>query len=194
MKKITDRFLLGIISGLGGNLAKTAVEAGFKPLGFKQTARKKASGIFLQKSEIDKPMGKAVGLIADNLVAAGLGISCVYWLTLMGKDNYILKGAGLGAMEWGAIYGIMSKMGATSIYPSPPLDSLVSFLSHVAFGVTKIKIATTLGDERLFHPKNLSLEINNPQELKIPSFNSGKKNVDIQNINKQGDSMYNNVP
>lgn len=195
MKKITDRFLLGVVSGLGGNLAKMAIEAVFKPFGFKQTGIMKASGIFVKKSDMNKPMGKAVGFIADNMVAAGLGITCVYWLTLMGKDHKILKGAGLGAMEWAALYGVMSKMGATSIYPSPPLDAIVSFLSHVAFGATKISIITALGDDRLFHPKNLSLEIEDPQDLKMPTLNSAKKKViAIQHRIKQENKVYNDAP
>ncbi|MDN5323691.1 MAG: hypothetical protein PWQ67_2145 [Clostridia bacterium] len=35
------------------------------------------------------------------MIVSGLGVTCVYWLTLMEKDNYILKGAGLGATRNG---------------------------------------------------------------------------------------------
>lgn len=51
------------------------------------------------------------------MIAVGLGVSCAYWLSIMGKDKYILKGAGLGAAEWAALYGVLSKLGATAIFP-----------------------------------------------------------------------------
>jgi len=151
MKKIKDRFLLGIISGLCGNIAKRAVENFFNNIGFSQSnGRKTAAGIFLKKSDINTPYGKAVGQLADHMIAAGLGVSCIYWLTLMGKDHYLIKGGMLGAAEWTALYGALSKLGATVIFPVPPKDAIATFISHVAFGTTKAYVATKLGDERLF--------------------------------------------
>lgn len=70
----------------------------------------------------------------------------------MGKDKYLIKGAGLGAAEWASLYGIASKIGATSIYPLKPKDAITTFISHLAFGTTKITIVSKLGDSRLFKP------------------------------------------
>lgn len=168
MKKISDRFLVGIISGLGGNLAKIAVEQIFNRTGFsKSNGHTTAAGIFLKKSDVSSSYGKVVGVIADNMIAAGLGVTCLYWLTLMGKDKYLIKGAGLGAAEWASLYGIASKIGATSIYPVKPKDAIATFISHLAFGTTKITIASKLGDSRLFKPNNLIEEIDEPQSLFI---------------------------
>lgn len=166
MKKIKDRFLLGVISGLGGNIAKMAVERFFRRTGFSTSlGRKTAAGIFLKKSDINTPHGKAVGIIADNMIAVGLGVTCSYWLTLMGKDYYLLKGAGLGAAEWASLYGVLSKLGATTIYPIKPKDALATYLSHLAFGAVKISIVRHLGDERLFKPKNWTKGIQEAQDL-----------------------------
>jgi len=166
LKKITDRFYLGIISGLGGNLAKIAVERFSNKIGFsKSNGYHTAAGIFLTKSKILSPYGKAVGIIADNMIAMGLGVTCIYWLTLMGKDKNLIKGAGLGAAEWAVLYGVASRIGATSIFPVKPKDALSTFISHLVFGVTKMTIAVNLGDDRLFKPNNLTLEIKEPQNL-----------------------------
>lgn len=82
MKKITDRFWLGVISGLGGNVAKMAVERYLNKIGFsKGNGRKTAAGIFMKSSDVSTPYGKAVGYIADNMIAASLGVTCAYWLT-----------------------------------------------------------------------------------------------------------------
>ncbi len=110
--------------------------------------------IFLKKSDLSSPYGKAVGIIADNMIAMGLGVTCIYWLTLMGKDKNILKGAGLGAAEWAVLYGVASRIGATSIFPVKPKDALATFISHLVFGITKMTIAVNIGDERLFKPGN----------------------------------------
>lgn len=166
INKITDRFWLGVISGLGGNLVKTAIEEFFKRKGvIKSTAIEKASGIFVDKKDISSPQGRMVGFIADNMIAGALGVSCVYWLTLMGRDKYLLKGGFLGAIEWTTIYGVLSRAGATSIFPVKPADALVGFVSHFAFGMTKIALSANLGDTRLFQPKNLAFQPDEPQEL-----------------------------
>ncbi|MDQ7093287.1 hypothetical protein REC12_06765 [Desulfosporosinus sp. PR] len=167
MRKINDRFWLGTISGLGGNLAKLMAEQLFNRIGFTKTnGYTTAAGIFLKKSKVASPYGRAVGILADNMIAVGLGVTCTYWLTLMGKDRFLIKGAGLGAAEWASLYGVVSKLGATTIYPVKPQDALATFVSHLLFGLTKTTIAVTLGDERLFKPKNLTLEINHPQSFK----------------------------
>lgn len=167
MKKITDRYWLGIISGIGGNLAKNLLESIFVKRGLlKITARQKAAGIFVNKSDIDTPGGRLLGIVADNMIAAMLGITCTYWLTLMGKDKHLLKGAGLGAVEWASLYGVASKVGATSMVPMKPQDALFALLGHFAFGMVKIHIATTLGDSRLFQPAHLSLQIEEPESFK----------------------------
>lgn len=166
MKKIKDRFWLGIIAGLGGNMAKMVVEQLFDKTGFsKGHGYDTAAGIFLRKSDISTPYGRAVGIVADNMIAAGLGVTCTYWLTLMGKDKYLVKGAGLGAAEWAALYGVLSKLGATAIYPVKPQDTIATYISHLVFGATKIAIAANLGDSRLFKPKNLTMEINEAQSF-----------------------------
>lgn len=166
MKKITDRFWLGVISGLVGNIAKTAVEEIFNKTGFsKSRGYTTAAGIFLKKSDVSTPYGRVVGMIADNMIAAGLGVTCTYWTTLMGKDKYLIKGAGLGAAEWGFLYGVLSRLGATAIYPVKPKDCIATYISHLAFGATKMAIAVNLGDSRLFKPNNLKLEIDEPEDL-----------------------------
>ncbi|MGI6685199.1 MAG: hypothetical protein ACOX47_06940 [Bacillota bacterium] len=168
MKKLTDRFLLGVIAGLGGNIAKITVEHFFNRTGFSQSnGHTTAAGIFLKKSDINTPYGKLVGYIADNMIAGGLGVTCTYWATLMGKDNYLLKGAALGAGEWTALYGVLSKLGATAIFPIKPKDAFATYLSHLAFGAVKMAIAVNLGDSRLFNPSNLTLEIGEPESFLV---------------------------
>ena len=131
----------------------------------KETGAKKAAGIFLKKGDVSSLPGQIIGHLADNMIACGLGISCVYWLTLMGKDHYLLKGAGLGVAEWTALYGVASRIGATSIFPTKPKDALAAFSTHLVFGATKMIIAINLGDERLFSPGNFTQEIKKPQGI-----------------------------
>ena len=50
-------------------------------------------------------------------------------------------------------------------FPVKPQDALAAYISHVAFGATKMVITRHFGDERLFKPKNLTMEIGEPQDL-----------------------------
>jgi len=83
----------------------------------------------------------------------------------MGKPGTLYKRGWLSAAEWGVLYGIASRLGATAIFPVKPKDAIAPFVSHLAFGVTKTTIAVNLGEERLFKPKNLTKEIDEPQYL-----------------------------
>lgn len=160
MKKITDRFLLGVVAGLAGNIAKKAVEMAFLKKKYTDTIGvKKAAGILVKKADISTPYGKLAGVLADNIIAALLGVTCTYWFTLMGKDKYLLKGPLLGTAEWAALYGMMSRLGATEISPIKPKEAIVGCLSHLAFGAAKGWTIANLGDERLFKPQNLVREI-----------------------------------
>jgi hypothetical protein len=49
-----------------------------------------------------------------------------------------------------------------------PTEALSTYLSHLAYGAVKISIARHLGDERLFKPTNLTLEIQEAQDLHQP--------------------------
>ena len=87
--------------------------------------------------------------MADNLIAS-FGDNLL--VNADGKD-YLLK-----ERSWGCRPPLrVTQNWGLHIYPSSPKNSLISFISHLAFGAAKIAIAVHLGDQRLFKPRHFSL-------------------------------------
>lgn len=157
METIEDRTIAGIIAGLGGNVMKMAIEHTARAAGLtRETGMKKAAGFFLSPTMVETPKGKFIGFIADTTVALMLGIFGSYVLFVTGRDYHGIKGLALGHMSWSAMYGIMARLGATSIKASDPDTYLISLLSHSVFGIGKTFLLTRIGDANLFQPPVLT--------------------------------------
>lgn len=59
------------------------------------------------------PIGKLVGVLADNTVAGALDMANVYMLSATGKDRAIPKRVALSAFSWIVLYGILPSLGVT---------------------------------------------------------------------------------
>lgn len=163
MQKIKDRITLGIISGILGNAAKE-LTAAFLIRAMKlgtSNGPTYAAGIFLPKRTMmfskKSPEVKAIGFATDHIIGAALGIFAVYILSFTGKDNYVLKGLGLGHVSWTCMYGFLAKMGATSVYPAGAKNTINNLLNHSVYGIATKYAAIKLGDEELFHPNITAL-------------------------------------
>lgn len=161
MKKIKDRIILGIISGLIGNLSKQLVSKTIIKL-FKFGNRdgiKIAAGIFLPKRKVIKNSIKTriIGVVADNCIGSILGVVTTYLLGLTGKDNYRVKGIANGHFFWVTLYGFLSRMGATSAYPMSEDENIIGFINHTVYGWITSEAAVRLGDSSLFKPHLKSL-------------------------------------
>ena len=167
MKKIKDPILLGVVSGLAGNLLKNIGNFVNVKLGMTQsTYPRVAGGIFMKQNQVESIPGKTVGWIADSAVAGGLGIGLVYLLKLTGKDHALIKGVIYGDSAWTVLYTFANKLGVSKIYPLDPKTNLSGYMNNTLYGIGTVLAATTLGDEDLFAKEDI--EINkNPDEIKI---------------------------
>ncbi|HBX23184.1 MAG TPA: hypothetical protein DEF34_06085 [Desulfotomaculum sp.] len=148
---IKDRFLLGIVSGLTGNAVKIALGS----LAMKYNLSEfdgpvRASSMLLPAHKITGKRGKVVGYLADNIIAATLGIVSVYALSITGKDRATLKGALAGGMMWTALYGVFGTMGATRIRAALPKTALTEFFVQTVYGAVTATVASKLGASGLF--------------------------------------------
>ncbi len=158
MQKLTDRFIGGVIAGLGANIAKMGIEHTAKALGLtKETGTSKAAGFFLTSRKINTSKGKVIGFIGDNTIALFLGVFASYLLTFTGRDKSLLKGLIIGNMSWNVFYGIISQFGATKVKTNDPNTHLISFISHSVFGITKAYLLTKIVDQGLYEPNFNSL-------------------------------------
>lgn len=151
MQKIKDRIMLGVLTGLAGNVVKLSITKVAKKLGWADIdGPVKAAGMIVPTYKTATSGGMAVGYITDSIIAAILGITTVYLLSFTGKDKAALKGAFSGQAMWGILYGMLSTMGATKISPVYPRTALTEFVAHTAYGATATTVAALLGDPSLF--------------------------------------------
>ncbi|HHT43253.1 MAG TPA: hypothetical protein GX014_07630 [Firmicutes bacterium] len=151
MKKLRDRLLLGVVSGMTGVAVKGAVSRVLFRGSFSEAAGpRRAAGMLLPPQKTATPGGKVVGWLADAAVGSLLGILSVYVLSFTGKDKAALKGFTTGALAWVGLYGVLANMGATDIQSSEPRTVLNEFATHTIYGVVASTTAAYLGDQGLF--------------------------------------------
>lgn len=151
--KIKDRILLGIVSGLAASIPGRALnELEYKRGLTDQTYEQAASYVFIRRKQIQTLPGKAIGIIANQALAATTGVLTAYVLSSTGRDHAILKGMGIGILYWMALRGLPSKLGFA--FPQKkPLTPLLSLLDHLIFGATLGYLTDKLGDDSLFPGK-----------------------------------------
>lgn len=150
--KIQDRLLLGIVAGLGGNLAKLAIgKTGKKMQWAELHGPDMAAGMFIPPVKLASTQGRVAGLIADSVIAGVLGVVIVYGLSLSGRNQAPIKGLATGSAMWTGVYGIASAMGLTKVKPHSPTTVLNEFVSHSIYGLVTATLAVKLGDEGLFN-------------------------------------------
>ncbi len=172
MPKITDRFIGGVLAGLGANVVKQAIDWAFFSRGYsKECGAHKAAGFFLKARHTRTRFGTCLGIVADNSIAAGLGICAAYLFTFTGKDYALLKGLVFGNTTWDIAYGVLSQFGATSVRTSDVKTVLASWISHSVFGLTEAFLLTAICAPDLFEPKY------HPTGKRVPGRNNLVKKV-----------------
>jgi hypothetical protein len=105
MKKIKDRFLLGALCGLVGNIPKSMIMNIAKKKKFAQIdGIEKAAAMFIPSHSIASPEGKLLGVIADATIAGTLGLVTIHGLSIFGNNKAVLKGALSGQGLWEGEY------------------------------------------------------------------------------------------
>jgi len=152
VKKIEDRVLLGVISGiLGSTIVKIInpieYNLGLTDLRYNQPA----ASLFLSKRDVveNTAESKVIASAVNNAMAAATGTIITYMLTASGRDYAMLKGAGFGLLQWIGIWGFLSRVGVT-LKSHEPLTHILSIIDHSLFGASVGFLISRLGDDRLF--------------------------------------------
>jgi uncharacterized membrane protein YagU involved in acid resistance len=82
-------------------------------------------------------IGITVGILADIIFGAVLGIIFVYFLKFTNHQNIIIKGWGFGVFAWLFFFGIlMSNLpGAQGTIPVDALAHFSVFIGHSIYGI-----------------------------------------------------------
>jgi hypothetical protein len=152
LRKIKDRMTLGLISGMGGNIAKLGISYGLGKLGLAGRGyTDRAAGIFVPGRRTRSRTGSLVGFLADETIAAGLGVGITYMLSSTGKDHAVLKGAMAGQGMWAGLYGMLATLGVTRLDTVSPMTAISHYGSHIVYGAITAWLVVTLGDPSLFN-------------------------------------------
>lgn len=167
MQKIKDRILLGAITG---TLVSAPLQVfdiwldkrGITDVNYGPSAAK----IFLTKNKTKTTGGRIIAAAINTVNTGAVATAIAYTLSLTGKDNAMVKGAGIGALMWVGLAGFLSRVGLNikSEKPSSPLTSLAL---HLIFGAMCGYTITKLGDDSLFPDSNVR------EQQKVPVFYTG---------------------
>jgi hypothetical protein len=162
LMKIKDRFILGLISGLAGNVIKTTLdEISLRNKISKRSFRATAAGVWVaKKKQADAPSGQLLGGIFDFGFASLGGVATVYFLSKTGRDYLLLKGATSGLIIGSFITSLLSRLPSNKVTPKDAPSNLSYMLSHVFYGIATTGVATYLGHPSIFDtaPLNNYLE------------------------------------
>lgn len=148
---INDRFILGAIAGIGGNIVKNVIMTVAKKKKWAEMdGPDRAAGLTLPAHKVAEFRGRIIGIICDTTIASFLGVGLVYLLTITGKDKAILKGSFTGEAAWAFLFGTLGRLGVTSVTPVSSKTILSQYIAHIAFGATSTYLVIKLGDPKLF--------------------------------------------
>lgn len=152
---IKDRFLLGIISGFLGNVAKNIIdEVSVKKKISQRSFRSTAAGVFVsKKSEAQNINGQILGNLFDFGMASIGGVFIVELLSKRGRDHLITKGIVTGISMGSFITFILSAIPSNKVKPTDAASNLSYMLSHAVYGLVTIITASMLGHISIFDSK-----------------------------------------
>ncbi len=152
--KITDKIILGLVSGLLGNIPKIIINEALVRKGIeKKRFAEIVAGMFVTQKEAASKKGIAFGFAGDFVSASFLGIPLVYLLSYTGKNNKIVKGGIIGLVGLGLYRGILAKLGAKGTYPQDVTTNVFMSVTSTLWGVTTGILVSILGHKSVFAQK-----------------------------------------
>lgn len=168
MRKIKDRIILGMVSGiLAGKIAEYSNVLQYKWGLTDVSYALAASKLFIPKSKVNSTQAQILSSMVNGVNEGIAGTMIAYFLTLTGRDRAVLKSTGLGCMLWVLLNGLVYSVGLR-IKTQKPLTPMLSFLDHVLFGSLCGFLVSRLGDDSLFPDKTIR------EQDEIPIVYTGK--------------------
>lgn len=166
MKKIKDRIILGMVTGILSGGPPQVLDALERRLGLTDLSYAKLSAkLFIPANKTGTSQGKLLAMLINCINGAMAGISITYLISLTGRDKSVIKGIGCGAVFWILINGLFSNFGL-KIKSQKPLTPILSLLNHVLAAGLNGFLVSKLGDDSLFPDNDMK------KQDKIPVVNT----------------------
>jgi hypothetical protein len=106
-----DTITIGVIAGFCGTLVMTIYKLVLLSLGYNFIPTwDTAAHIILNHHLCYTPVGYMIGFCLQFVLGSIFGIMVAYTLRLTGKDYYLLKGLGVGAIIWLGSLGLFMRL------------------------------------------------------------------------------------
>lgn len=152
MNKIKDRVILGTVCALITAIPVKLTNGLEYRLGLTDEQYNQTGSSLILPESVAKSnsiASKVIGAFVNNTMVGVSGVLMSYLLSVTGRDQAIVKGAGFGAVEWIGIWGISAKLGL-KVKSKKPLTHILSFIDHVIFGAGTAWLIAKVGDDSLF--------------------------------------------
>ncbi len=145
-----DTITIGSIAGCIASVIMTVIILIVRGLGFQFiTTWETAAAIFLNMGLIHTPVGYFIGFLGQFILGASFGVAVAFALRFTGKDYYILKGIGVGAMYWiGTVGFFMHLLHIQLQGRGDPLSNIMAVLEFNVLGIIDSFIIARYGDFR----------------------------------------------
>lgn len=161
---IKDRFLLGVVAGLIGNITKTLIdEVSLRKKISQRSYRATAAGVWVnKKKEAFNAKGQILGAIYDLGFSMLGGIISAEFLSRRGRDHLLTKGTVFGITYGAFISAALSMAPENKINPKDAASNLSYVVANAMYGIVTMLTVAKLGDKSLFdsyrrqaqHPRN----------------------------------------
>lgn len=130
-----DKVIIGVSTGLLADAFKLtfnylAFRLHFASVVFWQITATR----FLEKKDLYKPIGYAVGAVTDLIITSIMGVLFIYFLHFTGRDYVWLKGIGFGLTIWVLLLGTLLTQSQVKLNLVPS-DIVVTFIAHFIYGL-----------------------------------------------------------
>lgn len=152
MRKIRDRYLLTVITGLLGLVGVTMLDTLSNKLGFSERSyRQTAAGLFVpSRLGVRSKKGQLLGFMMNgvaSIVGAGLLSSLI---TKTGRDLYALKGIVSGITHGALLMLLQSALPWNKVKPKDARSNLSYVGTNAIYGLICGTAIAKLGDDSLF--------------------------------------------
>lgn len=142
-----DTITIGVIAGTSATAAMTLFNSALRLFGLDFISTwETAAHIFLNPQLIHTPIGYFIGYTGQFVLGSIFGIVVAYTLRMTGKDFYLLKGIGIGAVVWLASIGLFMRVLHIQLQGrSEPLTNLITVGQFNIMGIISSIIIARYG-------------------------------------------------
>lgn len=135
---MSDRVSIAIIAGILGSIIQTVLSYLIFLFGISKTHYLMVAGAFFLRNEaLQTPAGYLVGFMADITAGGFFALIFVYFLSITGKDYWVLKALGYAGFVWIAGIGLMDRvLNLVPVLQTDPITNLALLVSDVFYSLS----------------------------------------------------------